>query len=40
MSIEMVMDNNNYKKLKDGSYFKFPTNKDVKEFKLNKQKFY
>jgi methionyl-tRNA formyltransferase len=39
-SIEMVMDNNNYKKLKDGSYFKFPTNKDVKEFKLNKQKFY
>ena len=38
--IDMVADSKNYKISRDGSYFKFPTNKDVKEFELNKQKFY
>lgn len=39
-SIGMVEDVNNYKQLTDGTYFKFPTRKDVKEFKQKKNKFF
>lgn len=39
-SIEKVKDKNNYKELKGGTYFKFPSLKDVKEFKQNNKKFF
>ena len=39
-SIGMVVDINNYKQSIGGTYFKFPTPKDVKEFKDNNKKFF
>ena len=39
-SIEMVKDKNNYKEPEEGTYFKFPNRKDVKEFKQNNNKFF
>ena len=39
-SIDMVTNKKNYKTIKGGSYFKFPTTADVKEFKKKNQKFY
>ena len=39
-SIEMVKDKNNYKDAGAGTYFKFPNQEDVKEFKENNKKFF
>jgi len=39
-SIDLVSNKKNYKTIKGGSYFKFPTTADVKEFKKKNQKFY
>lgn len=39
-SIDLIKDRNNYKESKGGTYFKFPSREDVKEFKRRNQKFY
>lgn len=39
-NIGMIEDINNYKQSTAGTYFKFPTCKDVKEFKKNNKKFF
>ena len=39
-SITLIKNKENYKECVGGSYFKFPTNENVKEFKKNKKRFY
>jgi methionyl-tRNA formyltransferase len=38
--IELIKSKENYKECVGGSYFKFPTNEDVKEFRENNKRFY
>jgi methionyl-tRNA formyltransferase len=39
-SIELIKNKENYNECIGGSYFKFPTNENVKEFKKNNKRFY